>query len=380
MRKWLRRTGLNEAAATGSLATLRRALAGDGSLLDRATDRLSYAHDASHFHLVPTAVATPNDAAAVGRLFAAAKAVGIALTFRSGGTSLSGQAGTTGILVDTRSRFRSIEVLDDGLRVRVGPGATIRQVNARLARYGRKLGPDPASEIACTLGGAVANNSSGMACGTTANSYATLESMVLVLPSGTVIDTGAPDADDKLRACEPALYAGLGRLRDQVRHSPVLRERIEQQFAMKNTMGYGINSLLDFSLPAEILAHLVVGSEGTLAFIASIVMRTVPVLPHTRTGLLVFDDLAAATGALPGLVASGPVSIELLDATSLRVGQRDPAADELLRTLAVDKHAALLVEYQAATRADVDELAETARPALEALPIIGPRTHRVGDP
>ena len=67
----------------------------------------------------------------------------------------------------------------------------MRQVNARLARLGRKLGPDPASEIACTLGGVVANNSSGMACGTVANTYNTLESLVLVLPSGTVIDTGA---------------------------------------------------------------------------------------------------------------------------------------------------------------------------------------------
>ena len=86
----------------------------------------------------------------------------------------------------------------------------MRQVNARLARLGRKLGPDPASEIACTLGGVVANNSSGMACGTVANTYNTLESLVLVLPSGTVIDTGAADADERLRSLEPALYEGSG--------------------------------------------------------------------------------------------------------------------------------------------------------------------------
>ncbi|MFD2420291.1 FAD-binding and (Fe-S)-binding domain-containing protein [Amycolatopsis pigmentata] len=365
-------TTTSDQATVRSLATLRQAL-DDGTLLDRASDRMSHAHDASHFHLVPAAVAKPRDSATIGRLFAAAKTAGIPLTFRSGGTSLSGQAATTGILVDTRSHFRTIEVLDDGLRVRVGPGATIRQINARLAGHGRKLGPDPASEIACTIGGAVANNSSGMACGTTANSYATLESMVLVLPSGTVVDTGAPDADERLRAYEPRLYAGLARLRDQVRNSAVLREHIERQFSMKNTMGYGINSLLDFSSPAEILAHLVVGSEGTLAFIASLVMRTVPVLPHSRTGLLVFDDLAAATGALPGLVATGPVSIELLDATSLRVGQRDPAADDVLRALAVREHSALLVEYQSSTRAGVDELADAARPTLDTLPIIGRR-------
>ena len=100
--------------------------------------------------------------------------------------------------MDTRRHFRDIEILDGGARVRIGPGATVRQVNARLARLGRKLGPDPASEIACTLGGVVANNSAGMACGTVANTYNTLESLVLVLPSGTVIDTGAADADERL--------------------------------------------------------------------------------------------------------------------------------------------------------------------------------------
>ena len=179
-------------------------------------------HDASHFALTPSVVATPADAAEVGRLFAVSAAHGVPMTFRSGGTSLSGQAVTDGILVDTRRHFRDIEILDGGARVRVGPGATVRQVNARLARLGRKLGPDPASEIACTLGGVVANNSSGMACGTVANTYNTLDSLVLVLPSGTVIDTGAADADERLRPLEPALYEGLARLRDRVRGEPGL--------------------------------------------------------------------------------------------------------------------------------------------------------------
>ena len=106
---------------------------------------------------------------------------------------------------------------------------------------------------------------------------------------------------------------------------------------MKNTMGYGLNSFLDHTRPVDILAHLVVGSEGTLAFIAEIVMRTVPLLRHARTALLVFDDLSAATGALPALVGTGPATIELLDATSLRVGQTDPQADALLRGLSVER-------------------------------------------
>ena len=146
--------------------------------------------------------------------------LGVPLTFRSGGTSLSGQALSDSVLVDTRTGFTGIEVLDDGRRVRVQPGATIRAVNTRLAPYGRKLGPDPASEVACTVGGVLANNSSGMQCGTELNSYRTVESMVVVLPSGTVVDSAAPGAGRLLAEQEPALHAGLLRLQ---RADPVRR-------------------------------------------------------------------------------------------------------------------------------------------------------------
>ncbi|TKG72452.1 FAD-binding and (Fe-S)-binding domain-containing protein [Prauserella endophytica] len=355
-----------------TLAWLRGAVRDEAAVRDRLTDRLAYAHDASHFRLTPRAVVMASTAEEVGRVFAAAGKAGAPVAFRSGGTSLSGQAGTDGILIDTRRHFRDIEVLDDGARVRVGPGATVRQVNARLARWGRKLGPDPASEVACTIGGVVANNSSGMACGTWANSYATLESLSLVLPSGTELDTGAPDADEQLRAGEPELHAGLLRLRDRLRGDSVLRDRVTRQFSMKNTMGYGLNSFLDHDSASDILAHLVVGSEGTLAFVSSIVLRTVPLLGHARTGLLVFDDLAAATAALPELVATGPATVELLDATSLRVGQNADRADATLKALAVERHAALLVEYQADTAAEADGLVDAAGRTLELIPTVVP--------
>ena len=172
-------------ADAGLLAALEEAA--PGAVAARVSDRLSFAHDASHYLLVPQAVVAPRDPAQVAALLRVSAARGVPLTFRSGGTSLSGQATADGVLVDTRRNFRDIEVLDDGARVRVQPGATVRAVNARLARYGRKLGPDPASESACTIGGVVANNSSGMACGTELNTYRTLESAVLVLPSSSAI-------------------------------------------------------------------------------------------------------------------------------------------------------------------------------------------------
>ncbi len=325
-----------------------------GDVLTRASDRLRMAHDASHYLLTPDAVVTPQDAAQVAALLRHSAEQGLPLTFRSGGTSLSGQAVTDHVLVDTRRHFRDLQILDDGSRVRVQPGVTLRQVNARLARYGRKLGPDPASEIACTIGGVVANNSSGMTCGVDRNTYRTIESMVLVLADGTVLDTGDPAADERLRALRPDLFTGLSRLRDRVRGNPESVRRVTAAFAMKNTMGYGLNAFLDHTSPSEILAHLVVGSEGTLAFVAEATFRTVAAQPYAATGLLVFPTLGQAMAAMPALVDARPAAIELLDAASLRVAQLDPQADRTMRDLRVAEHAALLVEWQADNPDELD--------------------------
>ena len=335
-------------------------------------DRRAMAHDASHFLLKPIAIVTPKSADEVARLLRATAAAGIGLTFRSGGTSLSGQSITDEVLADVRRHFTGVEVLDSGLRVRVEPGVTVRQLNARLAPYGRKFGPDPASEAACTIGGVVANNSSGMACGTVENSYRTLESVVAVLPSGTVIDTGAPDADDKLRTLEPALYAGLLGLRERVLGNPASLATIAQQFSMKNTMGYAINALVDHATATDILTHLIVGSEGTLAFVASATFRTIPLREFAESALLVFDDLYAANRALPDLVATGAATLELMDPTSLRVGQHFPDTPQQIKDLTVSRHAALLLEYQSTTAAELAEVTAAAASTLAGLPTAYP--------
>lgn len=328
----------------GLVAALERAV--PGGVRTRAIDRLAYAHDASHVLLMPQAVLVPGDVTEVAAAFHAATATGVPLTFRSGGTSLSGQAGTDGVLVDTRRAFREVEVLDGGARVRVRPGATLRSVNARLARYGRRLGPDPASEAACTLGGVIANNSSGMTCGTERNAAHTLESATIVLASGTLIDTGSAGADAALLGREPALHAGLAAIRDELRADPAMVAEVRRQFSLKNTMGYSLDAFLDETEPVRILGRLMVGSEGTLGFVAQAVLRTVPIAPHAATGLLVLPDLATAVAALPSLIGAGAAAIELLDAASLRVAQGDARAAASLRALRVGAQAALLVEWQ----------------------------------
>ncbi|GAA4735200.1 FAD-binding and (Fe-S)-binding domain-containing protein [Isoptericola chiayiensis] len=353
------------------LDDLTRELGAD-QVLGRSLDRHVRAHDASHYLLVPEVVAIAPDAAAVARTFATAARHGAPVTLRAGGTSLSGQACGTGVLLDTRRGFRGIEVLDGGARVRVQPGATLRAVNARLAPYGRALGPDPASESACTVGGVVANNSSGMAAGTEHNSYRTVESMTVVLASGTVVDTAAPDAADRLRAAEPGLVATLERLRDRVRHDPGAVAEIAERFAMKNTMGYGINAFCDATDVVDLLRGLVVGSEGTLGFVAEAVFRTVPVQRAAATGLLVLEDVEAAAAALPGLVATGAAALELMDATSLRVAQRAEHVPAALHGLEVDRHAAVLVEYRADDEVQLRGRLTAARPFLDGLPAVVP--------
>jgi D-lactate dehydrogenase len=347
-------------------------LVGTDRILTRAIDRAAYAPDASHYLLTPQAVFIASDADEVAGVMRQASEHGTAVTFRSGGTSLSGQACTDGVLIDTRKGFRRIDVLDDGRRVRVQPGATVRQVNVRLARHGFRLGPDPASEAACTIGGVVSNNSSGMACGVVENTYRTLESMVFVLPSGTIIDTADPDADRVLRDREPALVDGLMRLRRRVGENDESVALIERQFSMKNTMGYSLNAFLDFDSPAQLLSHLIIGAEGTLAFVAEVTYRTVPVQPLAATTLAVFSSLEEATAALPGLVETQAATLELMDATSIRVGQGLADAPGEILGWNVQGEAALLIEYRASEQDDLELLAYDGDRLLRTLDLRRP--------
>ncbi|GAA2034781.1 FAD-binding and (Fe-S)-binding domain-containing protein [Yaniella flava] len=349
-------------------------VADDQRVKTRAIDRVAYASDASHYLLTPQAVVVAASAIEVGELMTAATGKQQPVTFRAGGTSLAGQASGDGLLIDVRKNFRDITVLDDGKRVRVQPGATVRHVNARLAPYGYKLGPDPASEAACTIGGVIANNSSGMACGTEFNTYRTLESMTFVLPSGTMIDTASSDADAKFAAAEPELVATLERLRRRVLDNPASVALIQRHFALKNTMGYGVNAFLDFDTPAQLFAQLIIGSEGTLAFVAEAVFRTVPARKLAVTTLAVFDNLDLATRALPDLVDSGAATLELMDATSLRVGQGLPGVPEAIMGFDVQDQAALLVEYHADTADQMTALQRAGQSLLDQAPLRAPAT------
>ena len=321
--------------------------------------RAAYGSNTSHYDYTPAAAIIAQSAQEVAQIFAAANRNNIPVTLRAGGSSLSGQAASEGVIVDVRKHFKDMEILDEGKRVRVQPGLTIDDVNMRLALYGYKLGPDPASTSIATVGGVIANNSSGMACGTEFNSYKTLESLTFVLPSGTIINSADPDADAQFAQQEPALVDKLQQLTRRVRSNPESVEIIKRHFSIKNSIGYTLNSFLDFDSPVEQFIHLLVGSEGTLAFIAEAVFRTLPIRQFATTAMAVFSNLTAATDALPALKQSGTATLELLDDKSIIEGQKIPGTPEEIHGFSPDGQTGLIIEYHTDNQEELKALEQT---------------------
>ena len=184
----------NSGIGADNLGAQLSSLLHETRVLTRMIDRIAFASDASLYRLIPRAVVQPMNSEEVRRLFQFSRERKIPLTFRAGGTSLCGQAITDGILVDVGRYWRTGAVEDSGRLVRVQPGLIGQQANQMLKPYAAKIGPDPASISAARMGGILSNNASGMCCGVSQNAYHTLRSMTFVLPSGTEIDTAAPDA------------------------------------------------------------------------------------------------------------------------------------------------------------------------------------------
>ena len=218
-------------------------------ILIRPIERIAFASDASFYRLIPRAVIQPQTAEEIKHLFRFSHAHRVPLVFRAGGTSLSGQAITDGILVDIGRYWRNVRVEQNGKTIRVQPGLIGQQANNALRLYGRKIGPDPASIASCRMGGILANNSSGMCCGVVQNAYHTLSSLTFILPSGTQIDTADPNAGNIFRMLEPRLCETLLRLKSEIEADAALAARIRAKYKMKNTTGYSLNAFLDFSNP-----------------------------------------------------------------------------------------------------------------------------------
>ncbi|MFD9410204.1 FAD-binding and (Fe-S)-binding domain-containing protein [Streptomyces sp. NPDC059989] len=363
-----------EHRAAGTPEPLRTELAellGPEKVLWKVSDLVRYATDASPYRFVPQVVVIAEDIDDVSAVLSYAHGRQREVVFRAAGTSLNGQAQGEDILVDVRRHWAGIEVLDGGRRARIRPGTTVLRANAALARHGRVLGPDPASAIACTLGGVVANNASGMTAGTTRNSYRTLSSLTFVLPGGTVVDTADPLADEELARAEPALCHGLMEIKKEIEADPELVRRIRAKYEIKNTTGYRLDAYLDGNTPVEILRGLMVGSEGTLGFISEVVFDTLPLDRELCSALLFFPSLPAAAAAVPLFNEAGAIAVELMDGNTLRasVSVAGVPADwaELPKGTT-----ALLVEFRAPDEAGRDAYERRAAEVLAGLDLVAP--------
>ncbi len=297
---------------------------------------------------------------------------GIPPTFRAGGTSLNGQGQSDGILLDVRRHFGGVSVEEEGALARVKPGTVLGHANRVLAPHGRKLGPDPASTEIATVGGVIANNSGGMRCGVTHDSYSTVRSMTFVLPSGTLIDTAEHGAAERFGAEEPELAAGLAAIRDEIRGDGELSERIRRKFAIKNTTGYRLCAFLDAEQPLEIFRRLVVGSEGTLAFVAEAVFETVPLPAQTTTAWVHFPDIDQAIAPVRDLVAAGATAVELMVAPALITAAWNMVGAPQEWKELPPESAVLLVEFGAATEAELDGYVAAAGEILSSHETIRP--------
>jgi D-lactate dehydrogenase len=333
--------------------------------------RLAYGTDASFYRLTPEVVAVVESEDEVRRVLEIARRHGRPVTFRAAGTSLSGQALSDGVLILIGEGFATFELAEDASRVRVGPGMIGGEVNRRLAPLGKKIGPDPASIGAAKIGGIAANNSSGMCCGTAQNSYQTLAGLRVVFADGSLLDTEDPASIAAFRATHGALLAELARLGRATRADVALAERIRQKFKIKNTTGYSLNALVDYEDPIDILAHLMIGSEGTLGFISRITYQTVAEDPYKASALVFFPDIRTACEAAIRLKPQPVAAVELLDRPALRSVEGKPGMPPRMRTLGAEV-AALLIEVRAENAALLQTRIATVGAALEGIPTVEP--------
>lgn len=282
---------------TSFLHDIARFIPGDRIYTDELR-RLAWGTDAGFYRLIPQIVIRSNSEEEVSMLLKATDKYQLPVTFRAAGTSLSGQAISDSILIVAGKHWEQYEVLEEGKAVRLQPGIIGQRVNEILKPYGQKFAPDPASVKSAMVGGIVMNNASGMNCGTHANSDKVLRSVRMVLADGTCLDTGNPESRRAFQEKRPDFIRRIEELRDQVRANKSLAERIRYKYAIKNVTGLNILPFIRFDDPFDIIAHLLVGSEGTLAFLSEVTMATEYDYPCKASAMLYFSDIKEACRAV----------------------------------------------------------------------------------
>ena len=335
---------------------------------DDPLSTLAFGTDASFYRLIPKLVIRVESEDEVVELLRLARRDQVPVTFRAAGTSLSGQAISDSVLIVLGDNWNAKEIRGQGMQIRLQPGVIGAQANAWLAPFGRKIGPDPASINACKIGGIVANNASGMCCGTAQNTYHTLAGLRVVLADGTRVDTEDAANIAAFRQSHGPLLEQLGTLARETRANAELAAKIRHKYRLKNTTGLSLNALVDFDDPLDILSHLLVGSEGTLGFISSVTYDTVIDHPNKASALIVFPDVETCCTAVTVLKSQPVSAVELLDRRSLRSVQDKPGMPAFVQQLPANA-CALLIESRAATQTLLHEQLAHIMGSLSAFPV-----------
>lgn len=330
-------------------------------VLDTDLWREIYARDASYFDLKPLCVVRPRTPDEVRQVLSIARSAGVGVTFRAGGTSLSGQTVGTGIICELRTGWNRSRVNADGSKIWFEPGLTASQINRILHPHHTHIGPDPASSSAAMMGGILSNNSSGMQAGVAHNSYHTLSSMQFMLANGHSYDSSDPADRLRFSAEERELCSGLLDIRREIMANDIIRNKISEKYRIKNVTGYAMNSFIDFEEPIDIFTHLIIGSEGTLAYIISAELNTLPLRSTYSSALLYFPTVTAAAATAAELGQSGALAVEMMDYASLRSSQG-------LKPDMPAGTTAMLVDYGADSPEEMAETIAGIRQTISSLP------------
>ena len=315
--------------------------------------RFAWGTDAGFYRLVPKIVIRSSNEKEVSRILRAASKYDVPVTFRAAGTSLSGQSISDSVLVVAGKNWERYKVSEDASEITLEPGIVGARVNAILKPYGRKFGPDPASIGSCMVGGIVMNNASGMSCGTHANSDRELESVRMVFVDGSVLDTGDEASREAFRAGHPDFIKGIEDLRDEILADKDLSERIRYKYSIKNVTGLNIFPFIRFEDPFDIIAHLLVGSEGTLAFMSQVTMKTLPLPSKEASAMVYFGTIREAAEAVVALRKE--INPAVLDAAELLDKRSLASVDDPMLNEYPDKDlTALLLRVTGADQTDLD--------------------------
>lgn len=324
--------------------------------------RLAWGTDAGFYRLVPQIVIRSDNEEEVSKLMQIASRLKVPVTFRAAGTSLSGQSVSDSVLIVAGKHWENYSIFPDHTAITMQPGLVGGQVNRILAPLGRRFGPDPASINSCMVGGIVMNNASGMSCGTHANSDRELLSARIVFTDGTILDTGSESSRIAFASSHPDFIKAVENMLDEVSADKEFTDRIRYKYSIKNVTGLNILPFVRFTDPFDIISHLLVGSEGTLAFLSQVTMKTLPLAPFRASAMIYFRDIKEAARAVVGIKSLNVSAAELLDKRSL-ASMNDKTGTDLT---------ALLVETQANSqeqlRADIETITEAMKPFNTYLP------------